>query len=395
MDLKGWTQRWTVVIYNTLNPMKAKSLAAGKYADGQGLWLVKRSQQAGKWVLRLSVSGKRREMGLGPWPEVSIADARAKALQARASLRDGTDPLAARQKKKLAIKRLTLKEAIERCFKARQAELKGDGSAGRWMSPLHGHIIPKIGTLPVDQVDQHVLRRTLEPIWHRKADTARKCLNRLNLTLKHAAALGLEVDLQATMKARALLGKQRHTAKHVPSIPYQEAPAFYQWLCTQPHQSCFVLRFLMLTAARTGEVRFASMDEIEDNVLVIPPDRTKTKREHKIPLTDEALSCIAQAHKFEGSNLLFPSAKGKPLSDATMSRFMEREGYEARPHGFRATFRSWAEECTNAAFETKEACLGHKVDRGIVGVYQRSERLRARRTLLDYWTQCLCGRAKI
>lgn len=301
------------MIYNTLNPMKAKSLAAGKYADGQGLWLVKRSRQAGKWVLRLSVAGKRREMGLGPWPEVSIADARSKALEARATLRDGTDPVAARQKIQLASKRLTLNEAIDGCFKARQAELKGDGNAGRWMSPLTVHILPKIGTLPDVDVDQHILKRTLEPIWHKKADTARKCLNRLNLTLKHAAALGLDVDLQATMKARALLGKQRHTTKHVPSIPYKDAPAFYQWLCTQPHQSCFVLRFLMLTAARTGEVRFATTDEIEGNVLIIPPERTKTSRQHKIPLTAEALRVIEQAHKLDGSNLLFPSVKGKPL----------------------------------------------------------------------------------
>ncbi len=292
------------MIYNTLNPMKAKSLAAGKYADGQGLWLVKRSQQAGKWVLRLSVAGKRREMGLGPWPEVSIANARSKAIEARASLRDGTDPVADRQKAQLATKRLSLKEAVDGCFKAKQAELKGDGSAGRWMSPLSIHIIPKIGNLPVEDVDQHVLKRTLEPIWHKKADTARKCLNRLNLTLKHAAALGLDVDLQATMKARALMGKQRHTTKHVPSIPYKESPAFYQWLCTKDLQACFALRFLMLTAARTGEVRFATIDEIEDNVLVIPPERTKTKREHKISLTDEAIRVIEQAHTATGCGRL-------------------------------------------------------------------------------------------
>jgi integrase len=328
-------------------------------------------------------------MGLGPWPEGSIADARSNALKARASLRDGTDPIAARQKERLSTKRLSLNEAVDGCFKARQAELKGDGSAGRWMSPLNVHIAPKIGTLPVEEIDQHVLKRTLDPIWHKKADTARKCLNRLNLTLKHAAALGLDVDLQATMKARALLGKQRHTARHVPSIPYKEAPGFYQWLCTQPHQSCFVLRFLMLTAARTGEVRFAKAGEIESDVLVVPSERAKTNREHKIPLTREALLVIEQACKFEGSNLLFPSAKGKPLSDATMSRFMEREGYEARPHGFRATFRSWAEECTTAPFEVKEACLGHIVDKGVVGAYQRGERLAQRRELLSTWASFL------
>lgn len=145
----------------------------------------------------------------------------------------------------------------------------------------------------------------------------------------------------------------------------------------------------MLTAARTGEVRFATTGEIDDDVLVIPPERNKTKREHKIPLTNAALVAIDQAHKFEGSNLLFPPAKGKPLSDATMSRFMEREGYDARPHGFRATFRSWAEECTDAPYEVKEACLGHAVDKGVVGAYQRSERMSLRRSLLVDWERYL------
>ncbi|MFZ7093743.1 tyrosine-type recombinase/integrase [Primorskyibacter sp. 2E233] len=379
------------MIYNTLNPMKAKSLAAGKYADGQGLWLIKRSPGAGKWVLRLSVSGKRREMGLGPWPEVSIADARARALQARAALRDGIDPVANRRKEQLSARRMTLKDAVDGCFKARQAELKADGAAGRWMSPLSVHVLPKFGAMAVEDIDQHVIKKILEPIWHGKADTARKAMNRLSLALKHAAALGLDVDLQATTKARALLGKQRHEVKHVPSIPYQEAPAFYQWLCAQPHQSCFVLRFMMLTAARTGEVRFATSDEVIDNVLVLPPERTKTKREHKIPLTDEALQVIEQAHKFEGSQLLFPSSKGKPLSDATMSRLMEREGYEARPHGLRSTFRSWAEECADAPFEVKEACLGHIVDKGVIAAYQRSERLQKRTELLIAWSEYICG----
>lgn len=373
------------MIYNTLNSMKAKSLAAGKYADGQGLWLHKRDQRNGKWVLRLSIGGKRRELGLGPYPEVSIADAREKALKARADVRDGKDPVAIRQKARLNSKRLTLKEAVDSCFKARQAELKNDGAAGRWMSPLAVHILPKIGTVPVEDVDQHVLKRVLEPIWHDKADTARKALNRLNLTLKHAAALGLDVDLQSAMKARALLGKQRHKIMHVPALPYQEAPAFYQWLCTQPHQSCFVLRFLMLTAARTGEVRFATTNEIIDDVLVIPPERTKTGREHKIPLTNEAMRVIDQAYKHENSSLLFPSAKGKPLSDATMSRFMEREGYEARPHGFRATFRSWAEDQTNTDYDVKEAVLGHIVDTNVVRAYQRSDRLDKRLELMTAW----------
>lgn len=143
---------------------------------------------------------------------------------------------------------------------------------------------------------------------------ARKAVNRLNLTLKHAAALGLNVDLQATMKVRALLGKQRHKVTHIPSLPYQKAPAFYQMLCERDYISCLALRFLLLTLARTSEVRFARYDEIHNGVLVLAADRTKTAREHHIPLVDEAHKVIELARHSDNQELLFPSATGRPLS---------------------------------------------------------------------------------
>ena len=374
------------MIYNALNPLKARNLVAGKYADGQGLWLVKRDRQAGKWILRLTIYGRRREMGLGPWPDVSIAEARERAQAARRRVRDGTDPIEERNAAQVRSKRLTVAEAIQSCFAARQAELKADGTAGRWMSPLTVHVIPAIGDRVIEDVDQHMLKRLLEPIWHEKPDTARKAMNRLNLTLKHAAALGLDVDLQATMKARALLGKQRHEVQHVPSIPYAEAPAFYRMLTAKPQMSCLALRFLMLTVARTSEIRFARKDDIADDVLNIPPERTKIGREHRIPLTTETQAIIAEASSLQPSELLFPAPRGGAMSDATMSRFMERAGYDARPHGFRATFRTWVEEQTDAPYEVKEACLGHVVDGDVVRAYQRSDRLERRRELLEKWS---------
>jgi Arm DNA-binding domain len=262
-----------MVRLNTLSHLHARNLVAGKYADGQGLWLVKRDRQKGKWVLRVVVGGKRREMGLGRWPDVSIAEARERAAAARRVVRDGEDPIEVRIKAKIKPSRLTLAQAIDFCFEARKAELKGDGEAGRWMSPIKQHIIPKIGKVPVEDVDQHTLKMALEPIWHVKADTARKALNRISLTLKHAAALGLEVDLQATMKVRALLGKQRHTAEHIPSMPYAEAPAYYASLAAREGQmSVLALRFAMVTALRTSEIRFAT------HAIELPPEnRTLTE----------------------------------------------------------------------------------------------------------------------
>ena len=380
------------MLHNVLNQMKAKNLGSGKYSDGQGLWLVKRDKDAGKWILRVVVEGKRREMGLGRWPDVSIAEARERATTARKTIRDGLDPIQQRVKSKRVVKRLTLKEAIDGCYKAKQAELKKDGTAGRWMSPLSSHIIPKLGSIPVEDIDQHRLVETLGPIWHNKPEAARKALNRVNLTLKHAVALGLNVDLQATMKAKALMGKQRHEVTHIPSMPYQDAPVFYQWLTTQDAVSALALRFLMLTVARTSEVRLAKFDEIEGEVWTLPPSRTKTGREHRVPLTDEALAIVERCREMSPNEFLFPALKEKPISDMAMSAFMKREGYDARPHGFRATFRTWCEECTDTPFEVKEAALGHVVDSGVVGAYQRSDRFDKRRALLAAWNDWLASR---
>ena len=375
--------------HNALTQMAVKALPEGKYADGQGLWLVKREKKHGKWVLRVTVYGIRREMGLGRWPDVGIGEARVRAEEARRTLRDGKDPIFERLKVRRAGKPLTLKEAVDGCFEARKAELKGEGEAGRWMSPLTVHVIPKLGKYPVEQIDQHALKELLEPLWHTKPEAAAKALNRTNLALKHAAALGLNVDLQATMKARALLGKQRHTTEHIPSLAYEDAPDFYKSLVGADGTSALALRFLMLTLARTSEVRLATFDEIEGDIWSLSAQRTKTAIARRIPLVAEAMRVVKTARKGSSKEYLFPAYKGKPISDAAMATLMKRRGYEARPHGFRATFRTWVEEQTDTAFEVKEAMLGHSVDSGVVAAYQRSDRFEKRRLLQERWADFL------
>ena len=370
---------------NVLNTLKAKSLPAGKWSDGQGLWLVKRSKERGKWVLRFSLAGHRREMGMGSWPDTTLAEARERAVNARCLVRDGLDPITERNQRRAKANRLTVAEAIDGCFAARRAELKRDGKAGRWLSPLSKHIIPRIGSIAIEDVDQHILKDTLEPIWHSKASTADKALSRINITLKYAAAIGLNVDLQAPMKTRALLGKQRHIVQHIKSMPYDEVPAFYQWLTTQHTVSALALRFLILTVKRTSEIRFATYDEIDGAVWTIPAERMKWPVEHRVPLTDEALRVIELTKQFEHSSLLFPTHHGKPMSDMAMSKFMTEHDYLARPHGFRSSFRTWCEEQTDASYDVKEACLAHKVDMGVVAAYQRSDRFERRRALLENW----------
>ncbi len=346
---------------------------------------MKRTQRTGKWFLRLTIHGRRREMGLGRWPDVSIAEAREKAEAARRAAREGKDPLFERAKSKRVAKPLTVKEVIDDCFEARKAELKGEGKNGKWMSPLLVHVIPKIGKYPIEEIDQHILKQTLGPIWHEKAESAEKALNRINIAMRHAAALGLSVDLQATMKAKALLGKQRRTTMHVPSMPYAKVPAFYKWLKEQTTVSASALRFLILTVSRTTEVRLSASPEFEEDIWTLPDERTKTGVGRRIPLVAEAREIVRDRVAASDTDFLFPAYRGQPISDAAMATLMKRAGLDARPHGFRASFRTWVEEQTDAQFEVKEACLGHVVDTGVVGAYQRSDRLEKRRALLRQW----------
>jgi len=377
------------MLYNTLTQMRAKNLGEGKYADGQGLWLIKRSKTAGKWQLRIVIRGKRREMGLGRWPDVSIAEARERAAKARRAVRDGLDPIEERKKEREKPSAVTLAEAAQGCFEAKKAGLKNKNAVKRWMGLLNHHVLPSIGDRAVEDIDQHMIKKTLQPIWHEKAETARKALGHIGQVIQYSAALGLDVDMQATMKARALLGKQAHKVQHIPSMPYQDAPKFYQRLKSETGVVPLALRFLILTVARTTEVRLATFDEVAGDVWTLLGERTKTGQKHRIPLTKEALAVVKAAREQSDNQHLFNAMRGKPMSDMAMSLFMKREGYEARPHGFRATFRTWVEEQTDTPFEVKESAIGHAVDTGVIGAYQRSDRLEKRRILLSKWTDFL------
>ncbi|MEP3332123.1 integrase arm-type DNA-binding domain-containing protein [Sedimentitalea sp.] len=379
---------------NKLSAAGIKAAAVGKHGDGGNLWLHKRSTEHGKWILLVTIHGRRREMGLGTYPEVSLKEAREEAAKWRALVRRGLDPIKERERhRREAMRNLHVLEDIALdAFEARKAELKGDGKAGRWFSPLELHVLPKLGKVPVAQLDQIDIRDTLAPIWHEKADTARKAMNRLGICMKHAAALGLDVDLQATEKAKALLGKSRHKPKNIPALPWQDVPTFYQSL-NGGTVTELALRLLILTAVRSGPLRFAHVDQIEGDVWTIPADAMKGRKDatadFRVPLCPEALAVIAQAKKNSRDGFLFPSVRRGVISDATMARLMERRGMEARPHGFRSSFRDWVAETTTTQFEVSETALGHVVGGSVERAYRRTDHLEQRRALLDRWANFL------
>tara|TARA_R110002049_G_scaffold137350_2_gene297326 strand:- start:5858 stop:7045 length:1188 start_codon:yes stop_codon:yes gene_type:complete len=382
------------MVKNRLSARGIMALKSGKYCDGAGLWLVKSDLKNGKWVLRLTVHGKRREMGLGTWPDVSLADAREKADEARRELRSGCDPIRERQKRRMDAQRnLHLFRDIARdAFDARKTELRDDGKAGRWFSPLELHVLPKLGHVPVADITQIDLRDCLAPIWHTKAETARKALTRTSICMEHAAALGIDVDLQAPKKARALLGKPNHTTTNIPALSWQDVPTFYQSL-DEGTVTHLALRLLILTGVRSRPLRFMREEQIENDLWIIPADQMKGRKnatsDFRVPLPAEALTVIAKAREHARDGYLFPSVRKGVISDATMSRLMERRNMQARPHGFRSSLRVWLAEKTDASHEVAETMLGHIVGSSVVRAYRRTDFLEHRRALLVRWASHL------
>lgn len=375
---------------NKLSALAVKNAGPGKLSDGGGLWLYKRDEGPGQWVLRYTMRSRRREMGLGSVQDVSLKDAREAADRWRSAVAKGLDPINEREReRRQAEKRLHLLEDVAKdAFESRKAELKNDGKSGRWFSPLEIHVLPKLGKKPVGEIDQIDIRDTLLPIWHSKAETARKALNRLAICMRHAAALGHEVDLQATEKARALLGQQRHKAENIPALPWAEVPAFYNSLSdgTTTH---LALRLLILTGVRSAPLRFLRLEQIEGDVWTIPGEKQKGRKDKtpdfRVPLVPEALSLIEQAKPLARDGYLFPSIRKGVISDATMARLMERREMAARPHGFRSSLRDWIAEATNTPYEVAETTLGHTVGGKVERAYRRTDYLEQRRSLLERW----------
>lgn len=381
-----------------LSAAYVRSAPVGKHCDGAGLWLHRRADGGAQWILRITILGRRREMGLGNLSLVPLKTARETADHWRKLAANGVDPIKEREREARERARTdnTLRKIAVEAFEARKAELRGDGKAGRWFSPLELHVLPKLGKVPVEEIDQRDIRDALAPIWHTKAETARKALNRLGIVLRHAAALGLDVDLQATEKAKALLGKSRHTPKNIAAMRWAEVPTFYQSL-SEPTITNLALRLLILTGVRSRPLRFLRLDQIDGDIWTIAGEDMKGRRgkttDFRVPLSSEAQRVIELAKPFARDGFLFPSVRKGVISDATMSRMMERRMLEERPHGFRSSLRTWMAEATDAPHEVAETVLGHMAGTSVVRAYRRTDYLEERRALLEQWAVHCTGQS--
>ncbi|MBX4336388.1 tyrosine-type recombinase/integrase [Bartonella raoultii] len=365
-----------------------KAFPQGKYCDGAGLWLNVRKDNTRSWFFRYTHHNKRREMGLGPVTRLSLKEARELARYYSDILKEGNDPIIFREQTVLKQQSNMFKEIAQAAFESKKAELKNEGKNGRWFSPLELHVIPHIGNLPIEQLTANIIRNVLAPLWHEKADTARKALNRINICLKYAAALGLDVDLQACIKARALLGKPRATSTNIPAMPWQEVPAFYQNL-DDKILSNLALKLLILTGVRSHPLRYLRLEQIDKNIWTIPKENMKgivgKVSDFRVPLSDEALKVIEKSLPFEKNGFLFAGLTGKPISDASMSKYMTVCGLTYRPHGFRSSLRDWIAETTSTPFEIAETVLAHSVGSSVTKAYMRTDFLEQRHALLEQW----------
>ncbi|EJF98597.1 hypothetical protein MEI_00420 [Bartonella vinsonii subsp. arupensis Pm136co] len=386
-------------LMNRLNARAVATLGAGKYNDGASLLLHKRKDGGAQWLYRYTIHGRRREMGLGALRDVSLKQARETATQWRSVLHEGRDPIKERNKQKReAMRNLHyLKDIAVDAFESRKAELKNDGKNGVWFAPLRLYILPKLGCLPVSEITQTDIRKVLAPIWHTKAGTAEKALNRLNICLKHAAALGLDVDLQATEKARALLGKQRHKVKNVPAMDWRDVPDFYKTLCKTTTMTHLALRLLILTGVRTRPLRYIHKDQVNGDIWTIPAENMKGRRdattEFRVPLSSEALEILKQARPLSRNDFFFSASGRGPFGENCMSKYMQQIGLEARPHGFRSSLRDWLAETTDAPFEVAETILGHVVGGQVERAYRRTDYLEQRRVYMDKWAAYVTGQS--
>lgn len=380
-----------------LSALSVKNFPKGKYADGAGLWLIKTAQNQGRWVFRFDLNKKRREMGLGSCSVVSLKEARLKATVCRDLLQQGIDPIRKRNNEKLkrSIDSISLREIVLSAFEAKKSELKNEGTAARWLTPLTLHVFPKLGDIAITELTQIDIKECLSPIWKSKNETASKALSRLNIAIKHAAARGIDVDMQLVPKAKALLGKFIQNVQNIPAMPWQEVPAFYQSLDDRI-VSNLALKLLILTGVRSMPIRHIRLEQINQSIWTIPKENMKgivgKVFDFRVPLTAEAIAIIEKAKTIEKNGFLFVGNSGNPISDMTLSKFMKDRGIAYRPHGFRSSLRDWIAETTSTPFEIAEFTLSHSVGNSVTKAYMRTDFLEQRRVLLEQWSCFVTGR---
>ena len=376
---------------NALSAAKVRAVTEpGRYFDGQGLFLLVEPSGAKRWKQRITVQGRRQELGLGPFPVVTLAMAREAALKNRREVRAGVNLKMCRQRTGGVP---TFAEVARKVYELRRPGWRNARHAQQWIGTLEQFVFPQIGARAVDDVTVNDVLAVLAPIWHEKPVTARRVRQRIGVVFLWAVAQGLRPDNPADA-VRAVLSRQGRTARAQRSLPYTEvaeAVAAVRGSTTSPVVQ-LAFEFLVLTAARSGEVRFATWSEVdlEAGTWTVPASRMKAGREHRVPLCGRAIEILDESRSFgDGDGLLFPARGARTLGDAIILKGLKRLGINATVHGFRASFRVWSQECTSVPREVCEAALAHTIKDKAEAAYARSDLFEKRRELMERWARYL------
>ena len=387
------TKRGGRRLHSALSDRAVKSAAApGRLFDGQGLFLLVTPGGAKIWKQRIAVNGRRQELGLGPYPVVTLAKAREAALENRRMVRDGLNPKVERRRARGIP---TFAELARADFEHRKAGWRNAKHAAQWIGTLEEFAFPRLGDRPVDGITTDDVFRVLAPIWHDKPTTAKRLRQRIGAVLAVAVAKGHRADNPADTVKAMLAKHQAVETKGHRSLPYGDvAGALAKVRESNAHRSTVLaFEFLVLTAARAGEVRLATWREIDTDAATwtVPAERMKTGREHRVPLSPHALDILAEARELGTGrgDLIFPSRAGKPLGERSMLQVLDRLGIDATAHGFRSSFRVWAAERTTIPREVCEAALAHTIKDKAEAAYQRSDLFDRRRDLMARWAAYL------
>lgn len=360
-----------------------------------GLYLQINERGARSWVLRMMVGTKRRELGLGGFPTVGLADARTKARAVREQVENGLDPIAEKRKKREMLiaeqRRPTFKKCAEQFMAMKSAEWRNDKHRQQWVNTLNQYAYPTIGDLPVHEISQRHLLTILEPIWTVKTETANRVRGRIENVLDWATAHGERTGVNPARwrgQLDKLLPSPKKIAKvvHHPALPYEQLAEFQRRLNQYPSISAKALGFAILTAARSGEVRGATWEEIDfaKRIWTVPADRMKGGKEHRVPLSRRAIALLKTLPP-QKTGIVFATQKGNALSDMALTMLLRGVWPGITAHGFRSTFRDWAAEQTSFPREVCEQALAHALPNQVEAAYRRSDLFDKRRELMDQW----------
>ena len=364
----------------------------GFYADGNGLYLKVIDSGAKRWVQRLLIKGRRRDIGLGSASLVTLAEAREAALVNRKLARSGGDPL---RTKKEAEAVLTFAEAAEHVLDLHRPTWRNPKHAQQWINTLSEYAFPKFGKTLVSDVTTSDVLSALSPIWNTKPETARRVKQRIGTVMKWAVAKGWRQDNPADAISTALPKQDASKKQHRKALPYSEVAACIDTVKGSGAglTTKLAFEFIVLTACRSGEARLATWSEfdLDAKEWLVPASRMKAKRDHRVPLSGRVLEVLAEAKSLsDGGDLVFAGTKqGRPLSDMTLSKLVKELGFEADVHGFRTSFKTWAQERTNFAREVSEMALAHVIQNKSEAAYARSDLFEKRRMMMESWARHL------